>query len=953
MSNFTQTELEQALLQCESEPIHQIGQIQPHGVMLVLSPDSQRIIIQASSNFHVLFDVPFADVCGKRLTELIADSEVEKIERLIKNANDKNSPSGMLSVKFLQKVLNLQVRVFVSGGAYVLELINDESSKQGNQWDSLMSPLQNAMQTLKIETDVYRELNLVASVVGELTGFDRVMIYRFDSNWEGEVIAECKRDSVHSYLGTRFPASDIPPQARRLYTTNPVRQIADTNAKPVPVLPGLNPVTGQPLDLSNSLLRSLSPVHIEYLHNMGVQASLSISLLQNGRLWGLIACHHMTPKFLTNSFLETAAIISQLISAKLALIDIQEQQNMGLEASRIIGELLKKITADSVSSIMRLLLPELMALLNSTGIIGVVEGKQYVNGDVPEPAQVFELLSWLGTQSSTESFSSDYLSRDFSAAAAYPEIASGVLVAPLTPDMRNSIIWLRKEKLRTVNWAGKPEKIFLNDPAGIRLSPRKSFESWTELWRGRCTAWSQAECKTAQSAALAITQGLAQKKLLEQAQADRIRADQQLKQANQIMEIFENSPIAVHIADLSTTHIVFSNQRYAELVGSKSFKVIGSNLKDYFGNQEDYDEVIDKVRQGEQISDRLIELRKPADHLNTKWTLTSFLQIEFQNTPSVLGWYYDISDRKHAEDELRVAAATFESQDAVMITDANANIIKVNRAFTTVTGFTPDDVLGKNPRIMKSGLHSNQFYIDMFAKISKDGSWEGEIWDKKKDGNIYPRWVTITALKDERDNISQYVAIFNDITERKKNDELIRNLAFYDALTQLPNRRMLLDRLKQAMLNNKRSRVYGALMFLDLDNFKPLNDNHGHSMGDLLLIEVASRLRDSMREADTVARFGGDEFVVILNELDQDKAKSTQQAHIVADKIRKVLSEPYQLTIKNEGKADTVVEHHSSTSIGVVLFNELEGSVDEVLQWADLAMYRAKDSGRNSIRFYA
>lgn len=953
MSTFIQSELEQALLHCESEPIHQLGQIQPHGVMLVLSPDSQHTIVQASSNFPEMFELPFAEVCGKRLADLIPFSELAKIERLIKKANDKSSPSGMLSVQFRQEIHTLQIRVFVSGGMYVLELVNDGSFQNGNQWDSLMLPLQNAMQTLNIETDAYGNLNLVASVVRELTEFDRVMIYRFDSNWEGEVIAESKRDSVHSYLGIRFPASDIPPQARRLYTTNPVRQVADTNAKPVPVLPALNPITRQPLDLSNSTLRSLSPVHIEYLHNMGVQASLSISLLQNGRLWGLIACHHMTPKRLTHSFQETAAIISQLISAKLALIDIQEQQNMGLEASRIIGDLLKNITADSVSALMRHLLPELLVLLNATGIIGVVEGKQYVNGDVPEPAQVFELLSWLASQPSTESFSSDYLSLDFSPAAAYPEIASGVLASPVSSDMRNCIVWLRKEKLRTVNWAGKPEKIFQNDPAGIRLSPRKSFENWTELWQGRSTAWSHAESKTAQSVALAITQGLAQKKLLEQAQADRIRADQQLRQADQIMEIFENSPIAVHIADLSTSHIVFANQRYAELVGSKSFKVIGSNLKDYFENQMDCDEIIAKIRQGESISDRLIELRKPADYLRTKWTLTSFLQIEFQNTPSVLGWYYDISDRKHAEDELRIAAATFESQEAIMITDANANIIKVNRAFTTVTGFTADEVLGKNPRIMKSGLHSTQFYTDMFEKLSNHGAWEGEVWDKKKDGNVYPRWVTITALKDERDNVSQYVAIFNDITERKKNEELIRNLAFYDALTQLPNRRMLFDRLKQAMLSNKRSRIYGALMFLDLDNFKPLNDNHGHNVGDLLLIEVASRLRDSMREADTVARFGGDEFVVILNELDQDKAKSTQQAHIVADKIRKVLSEPYQLTLKHEGKADTVVIHQCSTSIGVVLFNELESSVDEVIQWADLAMYRAKDSGRNSIRFYA
>ena len=190
------------------------------------------------------------------------------------------------------------------------------------------------------------------------------------------------------------------------------------------------------------------------------------------------------------------------------------------------------------------------------------------------------------------------------------------------------------------------------------------------------------------------------------------------------------------------------------------------------------------------------------------------------------------------------------------------------------------------------------------------------------------------------------------ISERKQAEEQIRQLAFYDALTQLPNRRLLNDRLEQAMAASKRSGRYGALMFLDLDNFKPLNDTHGHDVGDLLLIEVARRITGCVREMDTCARFGGDEFVVILSELVTDKTESTTQARIVAEKIHAALAEPYRLKIQPEGKAETTVEHHCTSSIGIVLFVDHEASAEDILKWADMAMYQAKEAGRNLIRFY-
>ena len=220
----------------------------------------------------------------------------------------------------------------------------------------------------------------------------------------------------------------------------------------------------------------------------------------------------------------------------------------------------------------------------------------------------------------------------------------------------------------------------------------------------------------------------------------------------------------------------------------------------------------------------------------------------------------------------------------------------------------------------------------MFHQLKSDGRWEGEIWDKRKNGEIYPRWMTITSIKDEQQKIIQYVSIFSDITDRKKNEELINRLAFYDPLTELPNRRMLTDRLGQAIASNKRRAIYGAVMFLDLDKFKPLNDMHGHVVGDLLLIEVGRRIKSCIRETDTVARFGGDEFVVMLSELNADEAKSRNEARIVAEKIRVSLAETYFLKSKDGSTSESCVEHNCSSSIGVTLFNGHEEDQGVILR---------------------
>jgi diguanylate cyclase (GGDEF)-like protein/PAS domain S-box-containing protein len=305
-----------------------------------------------------------------------------------------------------------------------------------------------------------------------------------------------------------------------------------------------------------------------------------------------------------------------------------------------------------------------------------------------------------------------------------------------------------------------------------------------------------------------------------------------------------------------------------------------------------------------------------------------------------------------AEAELRIAAAAFDSHEGMMVTDANSVILRVNKAFTKITGYTAEEAVGKTPKLLKSGRHDPDFYREMWEVINRDGGWQGEIWDRHRNGEIYPKWLTISAVKDKNGAVTHYVGAHFDITERKQQEDKVHQLAFYDPLTKLPNRRLFVDRLKQIVAACKRNSCHGALMFLDLDNFKPLNDTHGHAAGDLLLIEAAKRLKTCVREVDTVARFGGDEFVVMLSQLAADADESRSRAGIVAEKIRAALSEPYLLTIKHHGKQELAVEHRCTASIGVALFGKHAAGSEDIIKWADAAMYEAKGAGRNLIRFH-
>jgi len=330
---------------------------------------------------------------------------------------------------------------------------------------------------------------------------------------------------------------------------------------------------------------------------------------------------------------------------------------------------------------------------------------------------------------------------------------------------------------------------------------------------------------------------------------------------------------------------------------------------------------------------------------NTMWCRTS--KIPLMNNQNevfgILGMYEDITERKLAEKELSIAATAFESQEGMMVTDANNVIVKVNQAFSAITGYSSEDAVGQYPSLLSSGRHDADFYKAMWKDIKDTGTWQGGVWNKRKSGEVYPQQLCVTVVKDSLGVVSNYVATLTDITMSKIAAEEIQRLAFYDPLTHLPNRRLLVDRLNQAIVASARNGVGGALLFIDLDHFKTLNDSLGHDIGDLLLQQVAERLISCVREGDTVSRLGGDEFVVMLEHLSTQAIEAAAQAEGVAEKILTALNKPFNLAEH---------EYHNTASIGIALFNDQSQSQEDLLKHADIAMYQAKKTGRNALCFF-
>lgn len=306
--------------------------------------------------------------------------------------------------------------------------------------------------------------------------------------------------------------------------------------------------------------------------------------------------------------------------------------------------------------------------------------------------------------------------------------------------------------------------------------------------------------------------------------------------------------------------------------------------------------------------------------------------------------------RKQSEIELALAASVFEnSQEGIMITDADKTIRRVNLMFSVLTGYRAEECIGRTPEQIACWPQQTALNLSIWDSADTQQCWQGEVDSCRKDGQHYPQWLSITKVVNNQGCLTHYVVTFTDITERKLNEERIYKLAFYDPLTDLPNRRLLLEKLEAALTANQRKGGHGAVMFLDLDRFKILNDTQGHNLGDQLLIEAGKRLCRSVREVDTVARHGGDEFVVLLEELSADRQTAAINAQKIGNKILAEMNQIYRLHQINPEGGVSLVEHYSSASIGVAMFHGLDVNSEDLLKQADMAMYQAKQAGRNTL----
>jgi diguanylate cyclase (GGDEF)-like protein/PAS domain S-box-containing protein len=389
-------------------------------------------------------------------------------------------------------------------------------------------------------------------------------------------------------------------------------------------------------------------------------------------------------------------------------------------------------------------------------------------------------------------------------------------------------------------------------------------------------------------------------------------------------------------------NLLYANEAYTQLSGYSRQELLALNIADLTADLS-----------SEEMAQRLEALtvnggvrveRKHRRKDGSIWHAEVSATYSPLNGGRLLGFFRDITARKAMEGRMRLAASVYEvSIEGITITDTAGRIIDVNDACCQISGYPRNELIGKTPAIFRSGHHPDAFYRLMWESLASQGSWNGEIWNRRKSGEMYPAWLTISCIRDEQGSVVNYVALLTDITRRKEAEERAQYLAFYDPLTSLPNRRLLIDRLGQAMASSERQQSHGAVLFIDLDNFKRLNDTKGHNAGDQLLVEVATRLGRVIRDEDTVARLGGDEFVVMLEGLSEDIDQAVGEVDLIAEKLRVAIALPFVL-------GD--FRYQVTTSIGAALFRGNEESINDLLKRADAAMYQSKSAGRNAFRFF-
>lgn len=515
------------LTNCESEPIHIPGSIQPHGFLLGIKPENQ-IIEYCSANISEYIRLSPEMLLGKSLSEIFTKTESDNFSLYAQESRIDQA----IPFVFTYDEIKYNTSVHQSGATLILEL---EPFPDGAvDLPNLYRQTRNFVSLLEKHSYLPELCIDIAEQTRAITGYDRVMIYRFDDEYNGEVIAESKREDIESFSGQKYPHTDIPAQARELYIRNPLRMIADINYQPVPLLTldEVGEKSNKSLDLSLSILRSVSPIHIEYLRNMGVGATLTISLLQNNKLWGLIACHHYSPKILPHYTRLSALLQGHFLTSQIKVREVAKEFEISQEVDKALFESLKLLHENENFIEDNYQSPYLLELANATGFVIYSKGKLYVNGNAPQKQDLISLLKFLSETHSVNSFHTEQLIDIYPEGEKLSKYAAGIIYHSISASTADGILWLRAERKETINWAGNPNKaVIINEGNGMRLSPRKSFELWLEEVKNKSEKWRKSELNSSSSFAYALQKHINLQYVESQENKNRI-LNEELKAAN-------------------------------------------------------------------------------------------------------------------------------------------------------------------------------------------------------------------------------------------------------------------------------------------------------------------------------------------------------------------------------------------------------------------------------------
>ncbi len=756
-----------ALNDSECELIYAQASIQPHGILLVLESPVLKILQVSNNTFEELGIYPEA-LLDRFLQEFVESEEIEAIEKaLLENCSQRNRIR--LSFKSQKRKSVFEGTLHQSSSVLIVELepvVAPKASDCFNSDDLIQQQIDKIHNTPNLQALCQTAVEEVRRTIG----FDRAVVYQFDATGAGKVVAEDKVESLAPLLGLHYPATDIPNQARNLFNMNLIRFIPDIHYQPVQLIPHCNPLTDRPLDLDFSLLRTVSPCHLQYLKNMKIGASMTVTLMKDQKLWGLIACHHQTPKYVNYKNRNACELIAKFVNLELNYKQDSEDRSYAIYLKEICRKFIADFSQENCFVEGLLKSPEAwLAVVGATGGVVCANENLIATGKTPKLGEIEKLIAWIKPQINNEIFYTDCLAKLYPPAEKFKEVASGLLVMALSEMQNYYILWFRPEAIQTVNWAGKPDWQIEFKPDGSRLmSPRTSFDLWQETVRSKSLPWQECEIEIARELRVAI-------------------ASIELRKINQQLNLaLSATKIGFWDWDVQNNRIVWSRE-HEELFGLVRGTFAGTY--ESFADciyPEDLESLENAVNQARvQRADFCHEYRVIWPDGSIHWIegKGKFFYSETGDAVRMVGTVREITDRKARELQLRLLeSAVTTTNDAVLITEAEPidepgpRILYVNPAFTRMSGYTLEEVLGKTPRILQ-GEKTDRASLERIRTALK--TWQPVRLDSinyRKDGTEFWVELSIVPIANESGWFTHWVAVQRDISDRKQAEADLQQL---------------------------------------------------------------------------------------------------------------------------------------------------------------------------------